>query len=319
MRKTIAPSLLILINMIAFGQTALVTGTVNDQKGRPVPFAFIYDSQHPYATYADSTGVFSLKADPSSSLIATASNYLKAEVKINNPSDVKIVMANSPSGNSAVIDPSLKNIFRQEEGFENMTEGSFTRIGTHQENIHGSRFLFEDWVHGYVVGPKDSIRQNDTYLFNYDKMDGNLIFATGGTAIHLGIKKQVKEFKLFDGNGKLYVFEDVPAIDDRHYTQVLASGSKYKIYKSLSTKFVKSDYSTNGITSHGNNYDEFVDENAYYVAKLPDGQPQKLSLKKKAIKAAFAADADKANKFLSDNDSDIDDAYLEKLGEYMNQ
>ena len=319
MKKAMLFGFLILISTVSFGQTVSVSGTVSDQKGKPISFAFIYDSQHPYAAYADSTGAFSLKADPSSKLIATANSYLKTSVKIDNPADVKIVMAGNPSNNSTDIASSLKNIFKQEEGFDNMNEGSLTRIGTHPENVHGSRFLFDDWVHGFALSPKDSIMQNDAYLFNYDKIDGNLIFATGGTAIHLGVKKEIKEFILFDGSGKPYVFDDVPAIDSKHYTQVLGSGSKYKIYKEIDTKFIKSDYSTNGITSHGNNYDEFLDENVYYVVKLPGGQPEKLSLRKKAIKTAFAADADKVNKFLSDNDGDIDDAYLKKLGEYMNQ
>jgi hypothetical protein len=319
MKKTLLFGLLILLNATVFGQTVSVSGTVSNQNGKPVPFAFIYDSQHPYATYADSAGQFSIKADFTSNLIATANNYLRATAKISNTSDVKIVMTAAPSNNNATIDPSLKNIFKQEEGFVDMNIGSTYIKGSHQENVHGNRYLFDDWVHGYVVGEKDSIKQNDNYLFNYDKMSGDLIFATGGKDMHLGVKKEIKQFKLFDNGGKRYVFEDVPAIDDKHYMQVLASGNKYKIYKAFNTKFIKSDYTTNGITSHGNNYDEFVDDSVYYVVKLPGGQPEKLSLKKKAIKTAFAADSDKVNKFLSDNDADIDDAYLEKLGEYMNQ
>jgi hypothetical protein len=318
MKKIGLFSLLPFISIISFAQTVAVSGSVIDQKGAPIPFAFIYDSQHPYATYADSTGVFSLKADPSSPLIATAINYAKTNVKINNPADVKIVMANGPA-NNVPIAPSLKNIFRQQEGFQNMIEGSQTRIGTHQENIHGSRFLFSDWVHGYIRTARDSIKQNDAYLFNYDKIDGNLIFATGGTDMHLGVKSQNKEFILFDGSGKSYVFEDAPEIDSKHYVQVIASGAKYNIYKTINTKFVKADYVNNGVTQHGNNYDEFVDESDYYLMKQPGGQPQKFSLKKRAIKAAFAADQDKVNKFLSDNGGDIDDAYLQRLGEYMNQ
>jgi len=319
MKKILLSGFLILISFITFGQTVLVKGTVSDQKGNPIPFAFIFNSGHPYATYADSTGTFSLKADPSSNLIATANNYQKTIVKIDNMADTKVVMAGNSLQSNTGISPALKDIFKQEEGFVDMTKGSFTRIATHQENLHGSRFLFTDWVHGFIITPKDSLKQNDAYLFNYDKVDGNLIFATGGNAMHLGVKNQIKQFILFDGSGNSYVFEDVPAIDSKHYMQVLAAGSKYKIYKDLGTKFIKSDYSTNGMTSHGNNYDEFADNSVYYLVKLPGGQPEKLPLRKKAIKAAFAADAEKVNKFLSDNDGDIDDAYLKKLGEYMNQ
>lgn len=316
MKKITLISLLAFISIISFAQTVSVSGSVTDQKGSPVPFAFIYDSQHPFATYADSTGAFSFKADPSSHLLATANNYLKADVKITNPSEVKIVMFGGPSGSP--IAPGIRNIFKQQEGFENMSEGSLTRIGSHQENIHGSRFLFNEWVHGYTRTAKDSIKQNDGYLFNYDKIDGRLILATGGSDIHLGLRNENKQFILFDGSGKMYVFEDAPEIDSKHYAQLIASGAKYKIYKTINTRFIKSDYTNNGITSHGNNYDEFADESDYYLVKQPGGQPQKFSLRKKGIKAAFGADGERANKFFSDNSGDIDDAYLAKLGEYMN-
>jgi len=318
MKKIILFSCLSFISLFSFAQTVTVSGSVTDQKGSPVPFAFIYDSQHPYATYSDSTGMFSLKADPSSHLIATASNYAKTDVKIDNSADVKIIMVSAPA-NGEPIAPSLKNIFAQQESFQNMTEGSQTRIGMHQENIHGSRFLFNGWVHGYIRTAKDSIKQNDAYLFNYDKMDGNLIFATGGTDMHLGVKSQTREFILFDGSGKSYVFEDEPEIDSKHYVQVIASGAKYKIYKTISTKFIRADYVNNGVTQHGNNFDEFSDESDYYLVKQPGGQPQKFSLRKTGIKAAFGADGEKAGKFMSDNSGDIDDAYLQKLGEYMNE
>ncbi len=75
----------------------------------------------------------------------------------------------------------------------------------------------------------------------------------------------------------------------------------------------------NGVTAHGNDYDEYVDDADYYVLDIKAGQPQKLSLKKKSIKEDFAKDADKVNKYLSDNSGSIDDAYLSKLGAYMNQ
>ncbi|HAL81934.1 MAG TPA: hypothetical protein DCO83_06625, partial [Mucilaginibacter sp.] len=95
-------------------------------------------------------------------------------------------------------------------------------------------------------------------------------------------------------------------------------GKKYKIYKLVKTDFVKSNYSTNGITSQGNNYDEYVNSGDYYVLNIGSNQLQKFALRKKVIKLAFAAEADKINKFLTDNSADIDDAYLSKLGDYMN-
>jgi hypothetical protein len=44
-----------------------------------------------------------------------------------------------------------------------------------------------------------------------------------------------------------------------------------------------------------------------------------FKLKKKSIKGAFAADANKVNAFFESNDDKIDDAFLIKLGAYINQ
>ncbi|MDB5152810.1 MAG: hypothetical protein JWR54_1561 [Mucilaginibacter sp.] len=309
---------LALISSITFAQTIAVNGTVTDQKGAPIPFAFISDSQHPYATYSDPNGMFSLKADPSSKLIVTASHHPEVDIKIDNPTDVNIVMTGDSASSKTTV-TNTRNVFAPNESLVDMSAGSHFSVGSRQENLHGSRFLTGYWMHGFAVSPKDSIKQNNVYVFNYDKISGDLLFTRDRNTVLQVVKSEIKGFTLFDDNAKSYVFEAVLEIDTKHYVQVLASGGKYKIYKNLETKFIKANYSTNGIMSTGNNYDEYKDESVYYVVKLPGGQPVKIDLRKKSIKAAFAADADKVNKFFSDNDKDIDDDFLKSLGDYMNQ
>jgi hypothetical protein len=99
----------------------------------------------------------------------------------------------------------------------------------------------------------------------------------------------------------------------------LVTGKKYKIYKLLKTRFAKADYVNNGAAPHGHDYDEYIDEPDYYVVDAQTNQAQKFAPKKKAIKEVFAKETDKVSKFLSDNSGRIDDAYLSKLGGYMNQ
>jgi hypothetical protein len=70
--------------------------------------------------------------------------------------------------------------------------------------------------------------------------------------------------------------------------------------------------------STGNHYDEYADENTYYVVGKT-GVPQKITLKKKSLKEAFSADPAKLNQYFSTNDGDIDDNYLKNLGDYMNK
>jgi len=92
MKKITVSWLLILISTITFGQTIAVSGTVTDDQGKPVPFAFIKDAEHNYATFSDPDGAFTLNADPSSRLMASCTNYKESVVKIDNQPNVKIVM-----------------------------------------------------------------------------------------------------------------------------------------------------------------------------------------------------------------------------------
>ena len=307
---------LFLAAKIACGQTVQVNGTVTDERGKPVPFAFISDSQHPYATFSDPNGGFGLQADPASMLIVTANYHSETRVKIDKADNVKIIMTGGVVSQAAGAKASTDNFFIPDE--TRIEHLSLNAIGSGQSGLHGSKYLFDNWVHGFAVTPRDSIKQNDVYLFNYDKLAGNLIFTRNKTTALLVIKSEIKGFTLFDDNALPYVFEEVTAIDPRHYLQVLAAGNKYKIYKNLGTVFIKANFVTNGITSSGNNYDEYKDESTYYVVKS-GGQPQKFELKSKAIKTAFAAEPDKIKKYLSDNEGDMDENYLIALGEFMNK
>jgi hypothetical protein len=309
---------LIVSGTFALAQTVAVNGTITDQGGKPVPFAFIRDSQHSYATFSDSTGNFNLKADPSSQLIVAAAGHPAIQVPLTTPAGLKIALTgDSP----APTPPPNDKVFDAGGAVSNLAAagGNISSINSGQEATQGNRFLFNKWVHGYTLAADGSITQNDSYLFNYNKLDGNVVFTTDGNGMHQTVRTEVNGFVLFDGNAQPYVFATVPAVDNAHYVQVLASGNKYKLYKVFGTKFIKSNFSTNGISSSGNKYDEYVDESSYFVVKVPDGQPTKLALKKKALKAAFPADADKVNKYFTDNDKDIDEAYLVGLADALNQ
>lgn len=321
MKRITISCLFVLMSTLVFAQTTIsISGTVTDEKGNPVAFAFIKDAQHNYETFAGPDGTYTLNADPTSRLMVSCKNYTRVVVPVNNSTNLPIKMTSS--GSEATTSDAAKNsdaFHIQEIGGANKDARPMTNFGTTQEQLHGSPYLFDHWVHGYAVSSQDSVVENDNYLFNYHKMEGALLYTDNGRSMFTVYKDKANKFVLFDDNGQQYSFEFVPSIDQQHYLQVLSSGSKYKIYKQLNTKFLKADFQTNGITSSGNNYDSYVDEASYYAVKVPGGQPQKFSLKRKSIKAAFGSDGDKAAKYLSDHDSDdMNDTLLQGLGDYMN-
>jgi len=155
-------------------------------------------------------------------------------------------------------------------------------------------------------------------MFNYDKMGGGLLLTRDGRSAIEVNREQVKTFTVYGADGIQHNFENVPAISKNRYVEVVEEGTKYKIYKLVKTEFVKSDYATNGLTTSGNPYDEYVDKPTYYVIGK-DGIPLQISLKKKALKEAFKEDTEKLNQFFASNSGDIDDDYLRGLGEFMNK
>ncbi|MBD1393471.1 carboxypeptidase-like regulatory domain-containing protein [Mucilaginibacter glaciei] len=308
---------LVLSSAVTLAQNVRVSGTVVDQKGEPIPFAFVSDTQHPYATYTDLSGKFTLMADPASNLLASANFHTETKVKIDNPAAVKIVLGDGASQEATNSKGKSNSFFSPDENrIDHVT--SINRVGAGEGGVHGSRYLFADWVHGFAISPKDSIKQSDVYLFNYDKVAGNLLFTRNKATAMLAVKDEVKSFILYDENAAPWKFEQMPAIDAKHYVQLLVSGPKYNIYKTLTTEYIKANFVTNGISSSGNTYDEYKDNSTYYVVKA-GGAPQKLDLKSKSIKAAFAAEPDKLKKFMSENDTDIDEGYVKLLGEAMNK
>jgi hypothetical protein len=324
MKAILTSTLALFIGANSFAQSQNIKGVVNDQQGEHVPYAFLVDVEHKNATYADSTGAFNMQVAPEAKIVVIAGGHKEYTFSPDNKANYNIVLEGKNEG--ANSDTKIKrsivqnfDTFNSRVNTMNATGNGTVSVTTRQEATQGSRYLYDYWVHGYVISAADSIVQNTHYLFNYDKMNGSLMVNKDNNTVLQIDGNSFKSFVLFDKQVSNHVFVKVPAISPQRYVEVIADGPKYKIYKDIATKFHKADFSTNGIASTGNNYDEYIDQNFYYVIK-EGGQPVKLQLKKKALKEAFAADVDKLNKFMSVAGSgDIDEVYLKQLGEAMNK
>jgi hypothetical protein len=360
-QKTIFLLLLASAVKLSIAQTINITGTVQTKQGDPIHFAFVQDKQFKNAAYTDSLGNFSLAVNANSRLFVNCEGFRDTLIDIKNQTSFSIILQvkNIPMGDQGVAAPVNQNsninmaTFRDElqlnePGVSGSTmsggvvpgkpgtpgtsvtvgapmvdaaQGAIFPVFHHKDDTQGSRYLFPSWVHGYVVNNKDSIVQNPIFLFDYDKIGGNLLLTKDKHAAIEIYRDLIKSFTLVDALNQQYTFTMVPDIDKTHFVQVIASGSNYKIYKLTKTKFVASNYSSDGLASTGNNYDEYQDEGTYYVLDAKTNQLQKLpSLRKKTIKEVFAKEPDKLSKFMADNsDSSIDDSYLANLGDYMNK
>ncbi|WP_183576607.1 hypothetical protein HDF18_21775 [Mucilaginibacter sp. X5P1] len=327
MKKLILSTLLfIAFYGITLAQSITINGTVKSDQGYPVHYAFIKSDNN--ATYSDSTGHFTLLANPSSKITINCNGYndtqadatanLQVVLKKTNPTAVinKTPPAQSDAG---LLLAAFNNQHPGDDINRGKTIGGLAVFTTTKETV-GHRFLFTQWVHGYMVKANGDIIQTPAMLFNYDKIKGDLYITEDFNNVNIADRNTIKSFVLFDTHDQPYSFERVLGISNDMYSQLISTGTKYKIYKLTTTKFVASNYQTNGITSTGNAYDEFVDDNIYYVFNLKSGSFQQVALKKKVLKETFADESAKFTTFASDHaDDKIDESYLISLGNAINE
>lgn len=320
MKKTFLISLLLTLTaFVTNAQTNTITGMVKDEQGNPLHFAFVGDVQNKYAVFTDSLGNFSIPVLPDSKLKVSLLGYKDETIVAGNGNlQVALKSAGDGAADGTTVSTDLKTT-NANVPLATIGDGGVI-APTHQKGeLRGSMYIFKTFAPGYVVTAAGELNYSPDYLFDYDKIGGTLLLTQNKRVITEVLWDQIKSFVLYSNTDERFVFEKVTAIDQSHYVQVLTSGKKYKIYKLIKTKFVKADYVNSGVVAHGTDFDEYVDDADYYVLDLQGNQPQKLSLKKKSIKEDFAKEADKVNKYLSDNSGRIDDVYLSKLGAYMNQ
>lgn len=306
----------------ATAQTHLVTGSVKDNKGNPIHFVFVNDNNYKEATFTDSLGNFSIAVHPDSKLGFVAKGYADTLINVGSNSNLQIMLREIGTGSSVAhasqasqTDP--EDMRRQ---LQHANDADLRMMPGHEKgNLRGSRYLFDNFVHGYIISAENQIIYNPSYLVDYDKISGLPVLTNDNENISQFNWDRVSSFTLFSKADRRLSFVKEPSINNAHFLQMLASGKKYKIYKLIKTKFMKADYVNSGIVSHGNDYDEYVDDADYYVWDIQANKPQKFTLKKKSLKEGFPNEEDKVNKYVSDNKGSIDETYLSKLGDYMNQ
>lgn len=193
----------------------------------------------------------------------------------------------------------------------------------HKEETKGSPYLFNHWVKGSAVNGNNATVDQKGYMYNYDKLNHTLLLNVEGKYMVNVSNEDVKSFTLDGGDDGQLTFERINdvVIDGSPFFQVLIKGEtgKYSLYKMTHTKFVKSNYHTDGMVESGNPYDQYVDTDDYYLL-MPDGKTLKmLPMKVKTMKETVAAGNQKMLDYLHDHRYDgVDANYLKAMVLYLN-
>ncbi len=100
-------AVLVLLGPLAFSQTKVITGKVTDQAGQAVPFATIRVKGTKVGTSADVDGYYSIKANPSQTLIISGTGITAKEVPVGNETTVNIAVQHQTTSLSEVVVTSL--------------------------------------------------------------------------------------------------------------------------------------------------------------------------------------------------------------------
>ena len=216
--------------------------------------------------------------------------------------------------------PTIVTKFGYNPGSGKIYNGSALPVFMPKDETKGTQYLFEKWVPGIVLNEKREQIKNDLYLYNYDKMSKVLLFTQD--------QANIIELDMKTVNGFSLLYKDEPRtylkmtiLDKEDYYQLLsAQKTKYALYKRTTTKFVKANYVSTGLTSTGNNYDEFLDDNRYFVYSEKDKSFAAVDLKKKSIKSVLENEKPKVDVWFSQNgNADIDETFLKGVINFLNK
>jgi hypothetical protein len=295
---------------VATAQNNIVKGSVQGEGGKLLHYVLVGDNKYNNVAFTDSVGDFTIAAHPDSKLLFQVDGYrdtlIDASAISQNPQVSLVPMVKLPIETIGLGMPTI------------ITGDGNVAVVRRNTALEGSRYLFETFVPGYFTYSAGKKFYNKRCLFNYEKMSGFVLLTVDKRSVREVDRDQIKSFSLYDKTDQRYDFEQVPEVDKFHYLQVLASGPKYKIYKFIKTSFIASGVAHTASGDRGQDYDQYLDEAEYYVLNVQTNQLQKIALKKKALKDAFQKENDKVNKFMSENNGSLNDAFLGKLGTVVN-
>jgi len=187
--------------------------------------------------------------------------------------------------------------------------------------LNAKILLFErQWVRGKLLTPNNEVVTNDSFLFNFDKMERRLLVTKDFNKV---FEIDWREFKaiLFYIRDTGFVFKHIYPLSNKDLFQVLINGNdRYSLYKTMHMKIVKEMGSSIGGSSRA--LEKLVDLPEYCIM-FPNHDYRIIhSTKRAAIERIFNLDPDyaKVNDFLNAMDKpEYDETDLKNLINYLNK
>ena len=214
------------------------------------------------------------------------------------------------------IETAFKNYLQAESG--HVYNGSALPVFLIKEDTKGNRYLYEKWVKGSVVGVDGVIYNSSKYLFNYDKIGQKLLMLLDSSKMLTLNSGDISGFTLQDDTSQ-YHFERLKNSTDLNFYQALHKDEKgYSFYKLLKTKFMKADYESNGIVESGRKYDEYVDEEQFFILSAKQ-ELSRIEFKKKSLEKVLDNESSKVQLFFDQHKGEkVNEEFVQSLLQFLN-
>ena len=170
-------------------------------------------------------------------------------------------------------------------------------------SLNGKNFYFDSgWVKARILAANNTIISNDSFLFNFDKIDHRLLITTDFKKIFEIDRREFKAI-LFYWHDSVYIFKHINSINDKDLFEVMINDNdKYSLYKVTRTKIVKGHYGGSSFSgTNDKSSDVYLNEPEYYIF-FPNREYRKIHLlKKAAIERLFKLnpESDMVNEYLN--------------------
>lgn len=301
-----------------------VHGIVKNEKSLPVVGATITIKGDSLSIQSDTSGYFTITAKKNATVVVSADGYEPTEKAVNGKDMMVILLSKQPASqpySEAFKQQTLNNTFSDYSKGQTgaLYNGSTLPIYHTTEETMGSRYFSKEWNKGEVYDAKGTLLSDNTVWLNYDKMSKALLVSKDRKMMIEADGANIETFLLKDQNDLETVFKKVPAINNSDFFIYLAGKKgKYELYKSVETSFEKANYRSDGMIETGHNYDLYTDEYHYYVYFPAENVYKPVDFKKKTLEAVFNNDAN-VKKYLKEENDKIDEAYLIRLVNHLNQ
>jgi hypothetical protein len=214
----------------------------------------------------------------------------------------------------------MSDELKQTAKMTNAQAGTESLQTYHTSVVNGTQFFANKWLKGSVLSVKNE-KLSENYLFAFDKVRQQLFLKFKDSADVMVAKKDlIASFTLLSDRPHEFAPAEKYGLNKTgDFVEILVNDDKgYTLLKLVTTEFVKADPRDIEKQQKGDIYDAFVDNTTYYVI-YNHSAPQEVTLKEWNIKKNLKAGKDKVSQYFDQqSNSEVDEAFLVGLVQYIN-